>query len=113
VETSALGSVGPPALTYQLALNKEVIQRGLLSNLQLETLLYAGQRHETILPGGMGRGGFFLADGAGMGKVLENERHGEREVVCTYPCGTGTLFLRQESERRVERRVERRGRETW
>jgi hypothetical protein len=45
-----------------------IIERGLLSSLQLEGVLYAGQRHSYILPGREERHAFFLGDGAGVGK---------------------------------------------
>jgi hypothetical protein len=38
-----------------------------LSTIQLETVLYTGQRHEQLLPNGQ-RGGFFIGDGTGVGK---------------------------------------------
>eukprot|EP00035_Acanthoeca_spectabilis_P008607 m.156177 g.156177 ORF g.156177 m.156177 type:complete len:1736 (-) comp14428_c0_seq4:94-5301(-) len=69
VETSALGSVPPPDLAgvVRIALPRETIERGLLSNLQLESIAYANRRFQQTLPDGS-RGGFFLGDGAGMGK---------------------------------------------
>ena len=44
-----------------------MIERGLLSSLQLETVVYAGQRHGIFGDDGV-RSGFLLGDGAGMGK---------------------------------------------
>lgn len=43
--------------------------------LQLETIAYACQRHETILPSGQ-RAGFFLGDGVGLGKGRQVGRRG-------------------------------------
>jgi hypothetical protein len=43
------------------------IAAGRLSNAQLETVLYAFQRFARLLPDGS-RAGFFLGDGAGVGK---------------------------------------------
>ena len=40
---------------------------GALSNLQMETVVYAGMRHATQLPNGT-TAGFFLGDGVGLGK---------------------------------------------
>ena len=51
--------------TYELA--QCVLQCEKLSSLQLEGVLYACQRHRTILPNGR-RGAFFMGDGAGVGK---------------------------------------------
>lgn len=45
----------------------EMVNNGSLSQLHLETVYYACQRHEMYLENGY-RGGFFLGDGAGVGK---------------------------------------------
>ena len=58
VETASLAAVEPPEITYQLHL-QEQIDEGLLSALQLESIVYASQRHTTFLPDGQ-RGGFFI-----------------------------------------------------
>ena len=59
-----------------------------LSALQLEAVLYACQRHETKQEGK--RGGFFIGDGAGMGKgreiagcLIENLLQGDPDP-CTW-----------------------------
>ncbi|KAG5446071.1 Protein strawberry notch 1 [Clonorchis sinensis] len=67
VESSSLSSVSPPDIHYRLLLPDEVIDRGCLSALQLEAVMYACQRHECILPNGQ-RAGFLIGDGAGVGK---------------------------------------------
>ena len=54
-----------PPPTYNLA--PYLLESGHLSALQLEGVLYACQRHLTLLPGGS-RAGFFIGDGAGVGK---------------------------------------------
>lgn len=66
VETSSLAAVQPPDVSYQLHLD-ELVQGGGLSGLQLESITYACQRHEQLLPDGS-RAGFFIGDGAGVGK---------------------------------------------
>ncbi|GIM01409.1 hypothetical protein Vretimale_6229 [Volvox reticuliferus] len=66
VETASLASVTPPDITYKHHL-QENLKRNELSNAQLETVLYAFQRFQTRLPDG-NRAGFFLGDGAGVGK---------------------------------------------
>jgi len=38
-----------------------------LSAIQLETVMYAGQRHGQLLPNGQ-RAGYFIGDGTGVGK---------------------------------------------
>jgi hypothetical protein len=65
-----------------------LVSGGLLSNLQLEAVLYACQRHEMLLPGGTTRAGFLLGDGAGVGKgrqiagiIYENFIRGRRRAV--------------------------------
>ena len=87
---SMSGVLLPPALyPLQQALGSAV-ETGLLSNLQLEGTLYACQRHLRFLPGAVTptRYGFFLGDGAGVGKgrqiaatVLDNFMRGRRKHV--------------------------------
>ena len=64
VETASLAAVEPPDVTYELHLD-DVVAAGLLSGLQLESIVYACQRHEGFLPDGP-RCGFFIGDGACM-----------------------------------------------
>jgi hypothetical protein len=45
----------------------DIIKQGKLSRLQLEGVRYACQKHLDILPSGQ-RAGFFIGDGAGVGK---------------------------------------------
>ncbi|KAM9328910.1 protein strawberry notch homolog 1 [Gastrophryne carolinensis] len=67
VETSSLSSVTPPDVWYQASIPEETIDHGWLSALQLESVTYAAQQHETFLPNGE-RAGFLIGDGAGVGK---------------------------------------------
>lgn len=60
-----LQDVALPPPTYNLV--PYLLESGHLSALQLEGVLYACQRHLTLLPGGS-RAGFFIGDGAGVGK---------------------------------------------
>lgn len=53
VESINLSCVDLPDITYELQLPYE----GVLSSVQLETVIYACQRHEVILPNGK-RAGF-------------------------------------------------------
>ena len=62
VETASLAAVDPPDITYQLHI-QDLIDEGKLSGLQLESIVYACQRHEQLLPSG-NRCGFFIGDGA-------------------------------------------------
>ena len=84
VETSSLSAVEPPDITYELAAKDILVGENRLSALQLEAVVYACQRHEQWLPSGA-RGGFFIGDGAGVGKgrtiaglVVENWARGRR-----------------------------------
>ncbi|XP_060078626.1 uncharacterized protein LOC132558114 [Ylistrum balloti] len=69
VEAGPLASLLPPEPVYPLAdsLPREMITTCKLSSLQLEGILYACQRHQTLLPNGQ-RAGFFIGDAAGVGK---------------------------------------------
>ncbi|XP_062521291.1 uncharacterized protein LOC134196225 isoform X2 [Corticium candelabrum] len=69
VEASSLASLLLPPLTYGLpnAIPQEVITSGHLTDLQLEGIAYACQRHQMILPNNT-RAGFFIGDAAGVGK---------------------------------------------
>lgn len=67
VETNSLSSVEPPDVHYRLSVSEAVIDSCLLSALQLEAIVYASQRHCTILPSGE-RAGYLIGDGAGVGK---------------------------------------------
>ena len=68
VQPALLASVRPPALTYVAAVPQQIGKTGVLSELQLEALLYAGQCHSRPLRPSGTRHGFLLADGAGVGK---------------------------------------------
>ncbi|XP_024463441.2 protein FORGETTER 1 isoform X1 [Populus trichocarpa] len=87
VETSSLSAVQPPEPTYDLKIKDDLESTKALSCLQIETLVYACQRHMQHLPNGA-RAGFFIGDGAGVGKgrtiaglIWENWRHARRKVL--------------------------------
>ncbi|XAR67236.1 hypothetical protein NMG60_11001915 [Bertholletia excelsa] len=87
VETSSLSAVQPPEPTYDLKIRDELESSKALSCLQIETLVYACQRHLQHLPNGA-RAGFFVGDGAGVGKgrtiaglIWENWHHGRRKAL--------------------------------
>ena len=70
VESSALASVAAPKIDFsisKLCVPRPIIDDKLLSNLQLESILYANYRHSIFLNGNV-RSGFLLGDGAGIGK---------------------------------------------
>lgn len=70
VETASMAAVEPPDLSYAPNLPQSVVDSGELSNIQLEAISYAGQRHALLLPDGR-RAGFFIGDGTGFGKGRE------------------------------------------
>lgn len=87
VQSSAMASVMPPPATYKPDLPKDVIEKGLLSDAQLEMVIYAGQAHEQVLKNG-DRRGYFIGDGTGVGKgreisgiILDNLRHGRTKAI--------------------------------
>ena len=46
VENASLAAVDPPDIVYELGMPSRIAEEGLLSDLQLETVVYACQRHE-------------------------------------------------------------------
>ncbi|KAJ1442442.1 Zinc finger, FYVE/PHD-type [Sesbania bispinosa] len=87
VETSSLAAVQPPEPTYDPKTKDDLESSKALSCLQIETLVYACQRHLQHLPSGA-RAGFFIGDGAGVGKgrtiaglIWENWHHGRRKAL--------------------------------
>jgi predicted RNA methylase len=85
VESVAMGSIPAPIPDYVPALQDRVLQESLLSEAQIETVIYAGNAWQQYLPGlfvsaeeGVGlqldehgrayRKGYFLGDGTGAGK---------------------------------------------
>jgi predicted RNA methylase len=92
VESAAMASVPPPTPAYKPHLPKNVITQGLLSNAQLEPVIYAGEAHSKMLPAAEGetakRKGFFIGDGTGVGKgrevagiILDNWNQGRTRAV--------------------------------
>ena len=88
VESAAMGAVEAPDINYTPNLPENVIQKGLLSDAQLEAVTYAGQAHNAApLDTGETRG-FFIGDGTGVGKgrelsgiIVDNWRQGRRRAV--------------------------------
>lgn len=87
VETASLSSVEPTDVTYKLNLPADTINNGSLSALQLESITYASQAHEQLLPDGS-RAGFLVGDGAGVGKgrtiagiIYENYLRGRKKSI--------------------------------
>ena len=67
VESASMAAVLPPEITYRPHLSHEIVNEGRLSDIQLERVIYAGQRHEQRLPDSS-RAGYYVGDGTGVGK---------------------------------------------
>lgn len=86
-ESAAMSAIPSPAITYKPNLGDRVINDGVLSDVQLEAVCYAGQSHEQILEDGSRRG-FFIGDGTGVGKgrtisgiLLDNFNSGRKKAI--------------------------------
>ncbi|MER8448057.1 strawberry notch family protein [Mesorhizobium sp. M1066] len=109
VQSVAMASVAPPKPSYRPRLPANIVIDGLLSDAQLETIIYAGEAHSNFLAGSWTldetfdvisaapndapnavrfRRGFMLGDGTGAGKgrqsagiILDNWMQGRRKAV--------------------------------
>ncbi|MFZ2156420.1 MAG: strawberry notch family protein [Bradyrhizobium sp.] len=109
VQSAAMASVAPPIPSYRPHLPTDVVTSGLLSDAQLESVIYAGEAHSQFLAGSWTvdetfdlvcaarddadnavqfRRGWFLGDGTGAGKgrqvagiLLDNWLKGRRRAV--------------------------------
>ena len=109
VQSAAMSSVAPPKPAYRPHLPTGLVEQGLLSDAQLESVIYAGEAHATYLAGNWivdatwdkveaapddcdtavrFRKGWFLGDGTGAGKgrqvagvLLDNWLKGRRRAI--------------------------------
>lgn len=68
VESAAMSAVAPPVPSYSPVLSPDLIKEGILSDAQLESVVYAGEAHQKFLPAAAegeepSRRGFFIGDG--------------------------------------------------
>lgn len=87
VETPGLANVAPPPITYRPSLPHRLNNLGLISAVQFERVIYAGQAHEQRLANGA-RAGISIGDGTGAGKtsslagiILDNWFRGNRKTI--------------------------------
>lgn len=86
-ESAAMSAISPPTVTYKPSIPDNIVKNGVLSDVQLEAVTYAGQSHNQTLPNGETRG-FFVGDGTGVGKgrtltgiILDNYMQGRKKSI--------------------------------
>lgn len=69
-ESTAMKSVAPPPASYMPNLPARIQEKGLLSDAQIEPVIYAGMSFRQRTPDGKRRG-YYIGDGTGVGKGRE------------------------------------------
>jgi len=116
VQSAAMASVVPPRPSYRPLLPKRLVAEGVLSDAQIETIIYAGDAHRERLSGRYRadesfdtlslardddpdavqyRKGFFLGDGTGSGKGRQAARHHPRQLAARTAQGGLDFEIRQ------------------
>ena len=105
VETSGLANVSPPPITYRPHLPRELSDKAILSAIQIERVIYAGQAYAQLLPNGA-RAGISIGDGTGTGKtstlagiILDNWFQARRKTVWFSVKADLIEAVREEFER--------------
>ena len=105
VKTFGLANVAPPPITYRPHLPHELNAKNLVSEIQFERVIYAGQAHTQRLSTGA-RTGISIGDGTGAGKtstlagiVLDNWFQNRRRTVWFSVKADLIEAVREEFER--------------
>ena len=105
VETSGLANIAPPPVTYRPHLPRELSDKAILSAIQIERVIYAGQAYAQLLPNGA-RAGISIGDGTGTGKtstlagiILDNWFQGRKRTVWFSVKADLIEAVREEFER--------------
>lgn len=105
VETPGLANVAPPPVTYRPHLPHDLSEKGFLSAIQTERVIYAGQAHNQRLGNGA-RAGISIGDGTGAGKtatlagiILDNWFQNRRRTVWFSVKADLIEAVREEFER--------------
>ncbi len=84
VESAAMASVKPPVPTYKPMIPQRLLSEGLLSEAQLETLIYAGNAHDQMLSG------YYRLDNHDDLVICNQENEGANRYRKGYFIGNGT-----------------------